>query len=409
MPGQKYIISIKKKTLVSCALLLAGLTPLPGADASPKSPTPAYPGVGTTFTTLTVGATVYRNVRVRTVTARTVMIVHADGLTSILLRNLTPELQVQFGYDPDAEADAQAKLERAHLVTEHKAGLPTARPPSKPVTVETNLERLLKQFGTPPDIGNSVDLRPRFRELELTVKDQGRRPSCAIFAITSALEFQNAEQFGKPEKFSEDYLLWATRKTSGHSGTRADEPTMGTAQTFSEKDEGYTLAEVIAALRAYGIPRQSDVPNTFGNKIDDIQDPSPEIVALSRGRLRVDIHPLPGTGREDMISNVISALNCRFPVVISLRWPYERGARTGFLDQQPTMPKYAHAVTLVGYRCETGRIEDALFAFKNSYGPSWGMGGYGQVSYHYLKSSLLEATVLEVKSPTDTEETAPKS
>jgi len=36
-----------------------------------------------------------------------------------------------------------------------------------------------------------------------------------------------------------------------------------------------------------------------------------------------------------------------------------------------------HAVTLVGYKSATGRIEDAVFIFKNSYGVDWGQGGYG--------------------------------
>jgi C1A family cysteine protease len=37
--------------------------------------------------------------------------------------------------------------------------------------------------------------------------------------------------------------------------------------------------------------------------------------------------------------------------------------------------------------------------FKNSYGPTWGEGGYGWVTCRYLQNYLLSAALLEVQRP----------
>lgn len=47
---------------------------------------------------LTVGATTYQEVQVRSVNARTLLIAHRDGLASIRLRDLPPDWQRRFHY-----------------------------------------------------------------------------------------------------------------------------------------------------------------------------------------------------------------------------------------------------------------------------------------------------------------------
>ena len=138
-----------------------------------------------------------------------------------------------------------------------------------------------------------VDLRPRFFQLELGVKNQGHRPSCAVFAIVSALEFQNAELTGKVEKFSEEYLIWAVRKSVRRlPSAAAAAPADPGGEEY--QDEGFALAEVVAALRAYGIPLQASMPNTFGSRIESIEDPPPAIVQEARSHQRVFVHQVPG-------------------------------------------------------------------------------------------------------------------
>ena len=69
----------------------------------------------------------------------------------------------------------------------------------------------------------------------------------------------------------------------------------------------------------------------------------------------------------------------------------------GYLGNQAAAPDRGHAVTLVGYKSDSGRIEDAYFIYKNSWGPTWGQGGYGTVTYRYLSNYLHDAVLLEVQ------------
>jgi hypothetical protein len=267
--------------------------------------------------------------------------------------------------------------------------------PGTPPRRDDRFDNVLRRFGQPAEIRAEVDLRPKFFQLELGVKNQGRRPSCAIFAVVSALEYQNAELAGKAEKFSEEYLVWATRK----SVQRIPPPGgAGAAEEAKEDaDEGFSLSEVVNALRGYGIPLQATMPNTFGKKIGAIEEPPASVIQEAQNHHRVFVHPVPGRDRATRINNLVHALNAGIPVAIGVAWPNYRSLRGGFLDRQKPQSGSGHAITLVGYKAPSGRLEDAVFVFKNSYGVDWGQGGYGTATYVYLESNLDEAVLLEVQ------------
>ena len=172
------------------------------------------------------------------------------------------------------------------------------------------------------------------------------------------------------------------------------------AQTESDgaeyRDEGFSLGEVVSALRAYGIPLQATMPNTFGRRIEAIEAPPPAIVQEARDHQRVFAHQMPGRDRDTMLNNVVQSLNSGIPVSIGMGWPMTRIVN-GYLSTQKAAADRGHAVTLVGYKSSTGRIEDAYFIFKNSWGPTWGQGGYGTVTYGYLHKYLSDAVLLEVQ------------
>lgn len=348
-------------------------------------------GPGTRIESLTVGSVTYRNVQVRSVNARTVMFTHAGGMASIHLRDLSPEWQARFHYDPAAEAAAE-EAAKATLPPTSFVRQPKLASPAKGLS---KFEALLLKFGQPATVQSEVDLRPKFFQLELGVKNQGLRPSCAVFAIVSALEFQNAELTGKVEKFSEEYLIWAVRKTVRRLPTvTITTPLDPNGKEF--QDEGFSLTEVVAALRAYGIPLQSSMPNTFGSNIAAIEDPAPVIVQEARTHQRVFVQPLPGRDRATLINNIVQALNSGFPVAVGMGWPDARIV-SGYLSAQKPSADGGHAVTIVGYKSATGRMEDAYFVFKNSWGPRWGQGGYGTVTFGYLNDNINDAVLLEVQ------------
>ena len=363
---------------------------------------PVIAQVGATFETLDVKGTVYRAVKVLSVSPSTITIRHSEGVSQVAFRSLSPELQRQLGYNP-----AEEELHELLLATEKKqqlrqtariarSGERATRPGSK--LSDSPVGRALARFGTAPTVA-PMDLRPRYRELELGTKNQGLRPSCAVFAVVSALEFQNAAAAGHAEKLSEEYLIWAVRRTLGipagekrrfSNGTGADEE--------DERDAGFSLDEVLSAVRAYGVPLQSELPNTFGLGMENIPEPGESVIASARERREVSTYMVPGVNNEVKIANIMHALNEGVPVVVSLRWPHWRSLRAPTLSEQAPMEGYSHAVTVVGYLCETGNPEDVRFIFKNSWGVRWGVGGYGFAERRYLRRHLLNAVVIEVRA-----------
>ncbi len=380
--------AIMAAILGCCAL--AG-RPARAADAA------ASLGIGATFDTLQAGKTTYQHVEVRSISARNLMISHAGGLASVRLRDLSPELQAAFGYKPEAEAalnaaEADADQKRAKENSSKPAPASSRRPPGS-----TTFDSLMQQFGQPPEIRPSVDLRPKFAELALNVKNQGPRPSCAVFAIVSALEYQNAGLTGKAERFSEEYLVWATCKTlhrAARTVTAGGEAEADNSENLDGADEGFTLPEVVTALRAYGIPLQASMPYSFAKTM--AAEPPAPVIDEARNHRRVSVFALPGRDQATHIANLIHSLNAGIPVAIGLQWPAWRTIRTGYLSGQKPTGASGHAVTVVGYENKTGAIADTVFIFKNSWGVKWGAGGYGYVTYGYLNLNLGDTALLEV-------------
>lgn len=355
---------------------------------------PAASAVGTTIAELTVKGVAYRDVRVMSVTASTLTVKHRGGLAQIPLRDLSPELQQQFGFDPQAALANEQQLaaeSAARLEAQRQIASATARPGAAE-RGSTAVERVLRRFGTPAEWGR-VDLRPKYREWELFTKDQGYRPSCSVFSVVNALEFQNALLTGRPEKLSEEYLIWATRRTLGFAaGAHGPDSDAG----FD--DAGFALIEVVGALRTYGICLQSEMPNMRGLPMSRIEAPQPEVIRSARERRQVFTHPVPGRDNTVRIENIVHALNEEVPVVIGIRWPKMRTLKGALISTQTPIPGYSHAITLVGYYNDSGVPDETRFIFRNSWGMSWGAGGCGFVELRYLREHLVDCVILEVRA-----------
>jgi hypothetical protein len=347
---------------------------------------------GTKLEELTVGASTYRDVQVRSINARSAIISHTGGMASIRLSDLSPEWQARFNYSPAAAAASEAT--KLPLKTAPRPTPARGTPPGS----GSKFAQLDRTFGTPPIVQPEVDLRPKFFALELNVKNQGRRPSCAIFAMICALEFQNAELTGRVEKFSEEYLMWALRSPD-RPGVRT--VSINGVEVYrreaEDEDAGFSLAEVASAIRSQGIPLQSSMPNAFSRKVAEIEAPSAAVVAEARKYRRIIVRPVPGRDPSTCAANMVHALNANVPVIIGAAWPHYRTSRSGYIDQQLPMDGGGHAVTVVGYTSATGQLADAVFMFKNSWGPAWGQGGYGYITYRYLSQHVGEALVIEVQ------------
>lgn len=326
-----------------------------------------------------VAGVTYSNVRVGEVTRGSVTIFHAGGITQLELAKLPPALQARFGFDPTAAQRwqqesaialaASSETQRRNEEQRDAAGRRAARTRAASATPDVT---------GPVAVYPAVDLRPVYRQHGLYLRDQGRRPSCSVFAIVSALEYEIARRQGHADPLSEDYLIWATRKL------QADIPI----------DDGFHFEEVISALQSYGIPRHQTMPNTFGKKMEDIE-PTP--AALSEApALRSVIPVWIRADDPKLLERIVTRLNQQTPIVLGLRWPHWRALEhTALLSDQAPLEGAGHAVTLIGYKCpENGGPEDIVFMFRNSWGVRWGAGGCGYVTTGYLRQQIITAFYL---------------
>ena len=345
------------------------------------------------FDKLTVGKNTFFKVRVKSVTPNSVTIFHSKGITQVSLSDLSPELQKAYQYDPEKSAVyLNQQHQRSREQTQARAERLRSQRASQSNRANQESSDILQTLSSPLELKPAVDLRPRIRELSLISKNQGLRPSCAIFAVVSALEIQNARHSNKAVRLSEEYLIWATRKSLG-----LDKMTLKTLETGAAKaDAGFALMEVVSALGTFGIPKQKEMPNTFGKGMEAIEPPPEQTIKSARERCKYVAYDVAARDPATSIEHLIKILNAKQPLVIGLGWPTWRKLGGGhFLSKQKPSAGYSHAVTLVGYTCESGRIEDTRFIFKNSYGVTWGLAGYGIATYDYLIKNLHSAIYLD--------------
>jgi len=361
---------------------LASAQPAPAAPASTdKSP------ASDVIAELHVGKDVYYNVRIVKVTPVSVVIAHRDGIASIPLTDLPPNLQKKLGYDPTRAAAEDARRQAVNETRKIQANeVPgDKRPP------QLTAQQILERFGQPPKIFAEVNMQPRFDQLGIGAKNQGARPSCAIFAMVSALEYQSAPPEGTAPEYSEEYLIWATLKVLGKTGMAVPK------DQAANIDIGFALEEVAEAVRAYGIALAGELPYQFKLTDPRIIEPAPDIIERAKKRIPTNGFYITGRQPAAQIANIIQVLDAGVPVVAGIKWPEQKAFGDNvILDAQPGLENSGHAILLVGYRTKTGKLEDIEFLFKNSYGEKWGDRGYGIASFHYLQKNLQDALFLEV-------------
>lgn len=353
---------------LACAVLLLAL--LPSAHAA-------------TGETWDVSGHTYTAVRVREVTAATITIFHSGGITQLDLATLPSELQQRFSYDPEKAAAWKRDAQTAIAVTREEerrvaeARVKNAPPPAPAIPArpsDAEIARAPAGHYVAVQIEAEVDLRTDFRKFGLYMKDQGRRPSCSVFATVSAVEYEIARRMGKAEPLSEEFLVWAVHEL----------------QPGIPLDNGYHFDEVVSALQTYGVPPQSVMRNSFGKSVTDIHPTTDVLLDASARRNIVPVW----FRREDpqLIERIVMSLNEHTPVVIGIHWPQWRSlVGNNLLRDQKPQEGAGHAVTLIGYRCPSGRPEDLVFIFRNSYGINWGVGGCAFVAASYLRENLISA------------------
>jgi hypothetical protein len=196
------------------------------------------------------------------------------------------------------------------------------------------------------------------REQQTDVRDQGDRPTCAVFAVTAAHESTSDEECD----LAEESALWSANRVSGRPTPHA------------------TVAHTLEGIAVDGQALESDWP--YGNPAHPAAPPA----AAAKKENRVS--PGPWRSLPNFRPPTVEAtLRAGEAVMLTLGFvprAWLSAAGDGFVDAAASEPiRTGHAVLATG----VGAWDDGtvVVEFKNSWDSDWGDAGYGYLSEGYLK------------------------
>ena len=101
---------------------------------------------------------------------------------------------------------------------------------------------------------------------------------------------------------------------------------------------------------------------------------------------------------EAQIRAIKEALAHGHPVACGLRWPKVLKGPELIEVPPPGAVEDGHSIALVGYT-DGAKDNGGAFIFRNSWGPKWGNGGYGTLSYAYVRAYANNVLWLELGPP----------
>lgn len=217
-------------------------------------------------------------------------------------------------------------------------------------------------------IANRIDLRDEIAKRGLSVRDQGGRGTCSVFAMTFIMEYAYTGYFGSTySDLSEEYANHASNKVSNNTGDGA---------FFSEVADGYNK---------YGIVNESlwtyDVNYSY-NYNDADKKMTSSMIAQGQGMLS-NIFKL--KGRFVKPGNTSVGLStAEFNEILSL------------LDNGiPVASGRGHSMPIVGYVKNASEAGGGHFILRNSWGINADTNGYREESFTSVKTTLCDVYVYE--------------
>jgi hypothetical protein len=214
------------------------------------------------------------------------------------------------------------------------------------------------------DIVISVDLRSQLGP----ARNQGPRPTCLAFAASDA----HAALRGAWAPLSCEYAFYQAQRRAGRT-----------------PHQGALLSVMLETLRLDGQPEETGWPYLPATPTDLASWSPPADVGPRFGRS--------GGASSPALAAIRGELDQGHPVILLLKLSrtfYNRhpdGVIDPADDEVPD-PERRHAVVAVGHGAVGGQ---AAILVRNSWGPTWGIGGYGWLTERFVGPRLFGAATLK--------------
>lgn len=213
-----------------------------------------------------------------------------------------------------------------------------------------------------------IETKADLRHLFGAVRDQRQRPTCLAFAATDT----HAGVRDGWSPLSCEYIFY-------HAQRRANRP----------PTIGASLQKMLEALELDGQPVEAGWPYLASNP--DPNSWHPPVIGSGLFRRR-------GAAGGDDVGDVLAELDQGCPVMLLVKVSpsFYQPTDEGVVDPAPAEQPLAavrHAVIAVGHGLVDGT---AAVLVRNSWGTSWGQGGYAWLTERFLTACLFRtATLLE--------------
>lgn len=221
-----------------------------------------------------------------------------------------------------------------------------------------------------------VDLR----HLMPPVRFQGERPLCVPFAVTTTNEAaRSLLGAGTSTEVLAVEPVWQHCVNSGNGDARG---TTIRAAADGLQQRGQPLEEHWPYNLLLGEGTESDPPG-----IDTVDWHAADMIAL----------PLARDGVEDVVEQAI-ALGLPVVLMVELTDEFD-DPDDGEIAVPPITSPLGdyHAVVAVGAATSQDGLTRRLLV-RNSWGPSWGLGGYGWMPVGYLTAFVVDAAILDPRA-----------
>lgn len=224
---------------------------------------------------------------------------------------------------------------------------------------------------------SNVDLRA----VMPAVRDQGQRGTCLAFAVTSAHEYRRITEYGANQYLSEEVLFWGARECRKHQPNDTG---------------GINVDSAAKALSAWGQPESHMWPYDETRDHTALDYRPPDEAINPDNCFRANLLTVCSA-----VTDILDRLGSGCAVVLTVRMSDCFFYTTnGWIDVPGPSEaiQHNHAILLVGFVEDASVAGGGYFIFRNSWGPTWGDGGYGYLPFEYVTLCGIQACVAHALS-----------